>query len=67
MINKINQINDDQILNQVYELLKVSFEDTEIFHLSDNHKSAVEKAKASIDNRKYLTNEQANKEIGQLL
>jgi len=67
LINKFNQINDDEILNEVFKLLNDSFEDTEIFHLSENHKSAIEIAKAQIDKGEFLTNEQANIEIGQLL
>ena len=64
VISKINQINDDEILNEVYKLLEDSFEDTEIYQLSENQKFAIEIAKSQIDKGEYLTNAQANKEIG---
>lgn len=67
VIGKINQINDDEILKEVYQLLDDNFEDTEIYQLSENHKIAVEIAITEIDNGEYLTNEQANKEIGKWL
>jgi len=67
VISKINRINDIEILNEVYQLLNDSFEDTEIIQLSEHHKNAIEIAKVQIDNGEYLTNEQANNEIGQLL
>jgi hypothetical protein len=67
VIGKINQLNDDDILNEVYKLLDDSFEDTEIILLSDNHKIAIEIARNQIDEGDYLTNEQANKEIGKWL
>lgn len=67
VIRKINQVNDDEILKEVYQLLDDNFEDTEIYQLSGNHKIAVETAKNQIDNGEYLTNEQANKEIGEWL
>ena len=67
VISKINQINNDEILNEVYQLLDDSFEDTKIYQLSENHKNAIEIAKDQIDNGEFLTNEQANSEIGKWL
>lgn len=67
VIGKINQINDDEILKEVYQLLNDSYEDSEIYQLSENHKNAIEIAKAQIENGEYLTNDQANKEIGKWL
>ena len=57
----------DKILNEVCKLIVDSFEDTEIFQLSENHRSAIQIAIAQIDNGEYLTNEQANKEIDKWL
>ena len=67
VISKINQVNDDEILNEVYQLLNDSFEDTELYQLSENHKIAIEIAKDQIGKGEYLTNEQANREIGKWL
>lgn len=67
VINKINQLEDDEILNEVYRLLDDSFEDTEIYQLSEGHKNAIEIAKAQIGDGEFLTNEEANKDIGKWL
>ena len=67
VIGKINQLNDDEILNEIYKLLDDNDEDTEIFQLSENHKIAIEIARNQIDKGEYLTNEQANKEIREWL
>jgi len=67
VIGKINQINDDEILTEIYKLLNNSFDDSEIYILSDNHKISIEKAKAQISNGDFLTNEQANKDIDEWL
>lgn len=67
VIGKINQIEDDEILNEVYRFLDDHFEDTEIYQLSEDHKKAIEEARCQIDKGEYLTNEQANDEIGKCL
>lgn len=63
LIGRINLINDEDILNEVYRLIDDSLEDSEIFLLSENHKQVIEEAKSQIDRGEVLTNEQANKEI----
>jgi len=67
VIGKINQIDDDELLNEVYRLLEDHFEGTEIYLLSENHKKAIEEAKGQIDRCEYFTNEQVNDEIGKWL
>ena len=67
IINKVRQVDDEEVLNEIYKLLDDSLEDTEIMMLSENHKSAIEVAKEQIEEGEYLTNEEANKEIGKWL
>ena len=67
VIGKINQIDDEEILNEIYRLLEDSIEDDEIFQLSENHVIAIEEAKKQIDQGESMTNEQANLEIGEWL
>ena len=67
VIGKINQINDDEILSEVYKILDNNFEDTEIYQLSDNHKIAIKTAIDQIQRGNFLTDEQANKEIDEWL
>jgi hypothetical protein len=67
VINKIRQINDDEILKDIYKLLDDSVEESETMSLSKNHRKAIEKAKVQIENGDYLTNEQSNNAISQWL
>jgi hypothetical protein len=67
VIVKINQSNDDEILTEVYKMLDTTFEDSEIYHLSENHKLAIKMGINQVNSGEYLTNEQANKEAAQWL
>lgn len=63
VIVRINQVNDDELLQDVFKLLDINQPDSEVMRLTDNHKTAIETAINQINNGDYLTNEQANKEI----
>lgn len=67
VISKIRQVNDEEILKEIYKLLDDSLEDLDAMMLSENHKNAIEIAKAQIENGEYLSNEQANKEMDEWL
>ncbi|MDP3914400.1 MAG: hypothetical protein Q8R96_11775 [Bacteroidota bacterium] len=67
VIRKINQVDDEEILNEIYRLLEDSIEDDDIFQLTENHVMAIEEAKKQIDQGESMTNEQANLEIGEWL
>jgi hypothetical protein len=67
VIHKINQIDDDEILNEVYKLIDGHFDDEDILELSANHKHAIEEAKAQIARGEFYTKEQANQEIAEWL
>lgn len=67
VISKIRQVNDEEILKEIYKLLDDSLEDVDKLMLSGDHKNAIEEAKAQIENGEYITNEQANKEIREWL
>ena len=67
LFRKISQINDIEILSEVYKLLENCDNDAEVFILSEDHKLAIEEAKAQIDRGEFLTDQQANEEIDQWL
>lgn len=60
VIGKINQIDNEEILTEVYKLLDDSFIDPETYQLSDNHTAAINTAIEQIKNGEYLTDEQSN-------
>ena len=67
LLRKISQINDFEILSEVYKLLENCDDDAEVYILSEGHKLAIEEAKAQIDRGEFLTDQQANEEIDQWL
>ena len=67
VIGRINQLSDMELLMDVYKLLNDNFSDSEIYRLSDNHKTAIDTAITQIENGDFLTNEQSNKQIDEWL
>jgi len=60
VIEKINRLTDEELLMEVYKLLDDSNIDSEIYHLSDAHKAAIDVAIDQINSGDFLTNEEAN-------
>lgn len=67
LIEKIQTTNDPQILEEIYRLLQMGAETSESYILSEDQKSAIEKARKQIENGEFLTDEQANQEIDKWL
>jgi hypothetical protein len=67
LIDKIDQIDDDEILTDAYRLLVTSTDETEIYRLSDNHKIAIEEAIVQMSKGEFLTGKEADKEIDEWL
>lgn len=62
LIERVNKLNDEDILMDLIRLIDIESIDNDIYALSDNHKLAIENAIGQIKNGEYLTNEQSNKE-----
>jgi hypothetical protein len=60
VIDKINELEDDSLLNDLIKLFEDSTDDNEIYRLSNNHKKAISTAIDQIEKGDYLTNEQSN-------
>lgn len=67
VIEKINELDDENLLHDLIRLIEDSTEDIEKYRLSDNHKKAINKAIDQIEKGDYLTNEQSNKQIDEWL
>lgn len=67
VIGKIHQLNDDELLIDVFKLLNNVIEDSDVYRLSDHHKIAVDRAISQIANDDFLTNDQSNKEVDEWL
>ena len=67
LIDKIQKTDNEKLLEEAYRLLELETEDIEIYKLSDEQRKAVNEAKQQIKSGKYLTDDQANKEIDEWL
>ncbi len=67
VIDKINELDNDSLLEDLIRLIEDSSDDNEIYRLSDNHKKAINKAIDQIEKGDYLTKEQSNKQINEWL
>lgn len=67
LIERVNKLNDDDLLMDLIRLIDTDNIDNDIYALSENHKLAIEKAIGQIENGEYLTNEQSNKETDEWL
>jgi len=67
LIGKINQTNNNEILEEVYRLLCNEEADNSVYELSAEQRNAVDEAQKQYKNGQFLTNEQANKAIDEWL
>lgn len=67
VIGKINQIDDEEILSEIYRMLDDANHEEEIFQLSEDHKKAIEEGKSQIERGEFLTNKKVHQEIGKWL
>ena len=67
LIDKIRRTKDPAILEEAYRLLEIETEDLGIYNLTDDQKSAIEEAQKQIKEGKFLTDDQADKDIDEWL
>lgn len=67
LIGKINQTNNNEILEEAYRLLCNEEADNSVYELSAEQRNAVDEAQKQYKNGQFLTNEQANKAIDEWL
>lgn len=67
LITRINQSKDNRLLEEMYRLLTNEDADTDILELNAGQQEAIEKAQKQYRNGQFLSEEQADKEIGKWL
>lgn len=65
LISKINQLDDDFVLSEIYNILES--DNNEIYILNEAEKKDISFALNQIEAGQYITNEDANSEIRQWL
>lgn len=67
LLEKIETINDKELLEKAYRLLTLEMEDVEIYKLNADQNNAIAEARQQIQNGQFLTDAQADKEIDEWL
>lgn len=67
LIDKINSTKDENILEEVYRILEIGYEEIDMIALTDEQKESIDKGLKDMEEGKYLTNEEANSEIDKWL
>ena len=67
LIDKIQSTEDANILEEVYRILEVSTQEVDKIILSDDQKAQIDKGMLEIEEGRFLTNDEANREIEEWL
>lgn len=67
LISKIEIIENDKILEEVYRILDIGEEAFEVYKVSEHQRKLLDEANEDIKNGKVTSNEIANKEIEEWL
>ena len=67
LIRKINESENNEILEEMYRMISNEEIETGIYLLSNDQKRAVEESQAQFKNGQFLTAEAADKEIDEWL
>jgi hypothetical protein len=67
LISKIKLTKNQNLLEEIYRLLELEYDDMEILELSEDQKKGILKGKTDIKKGKTITNEQADSEIDKWL
>lgn len=67
LLEKIQAIEDNELLEEAYRLLTLETEDVEPYLLNADQNNAIVEARQQIQNGQALTGEQADKEIDEWL
>ena len=66
LINKINEIDDPAILEEVSNLFELQ-ETEAVYQVTDKQKTVIDEAREQVKNKQTLSNEQADKEADEWL
>lgn len=67
LIEKIQNIDTENILEEAYRLLDIETADLEVYKFNDDLKKEIDMARLQISQGQFLTNDEADKEIDEWL
>lgn len=66
LIEKIKRVNDKHIIDEVYRLLNIDFDDT-VYETNNDQKKAIKEAREQIKSGHTLSDKEVNKQISKWL
>jgi hypothetical protein len=66
LIRRLNSIEDKRVLDEIYRLLNMEFDD-DIYFLSSDQKKDIELAKGQLEEGKSISSETLNQELNEWL
>jgi len=66
LIKRIQQIEDQAIIDEIYRLLGIDFDDT-VYKTTDKQKNAISEARQQVETGQTLSEDEANEEIDKWL
>lgn len=67
LIEKIQKTDNVRLLEEAVTLFELETQDIKVHKLTDDQQRAIDEAKQQIKNGQFLTDEQANREVDELL
>jgi len=67
LIKRINNIEDELLLQEVSRLLGFEEDESDIYYFSEEQRKSIEEAQECIKRGEFLTDEEANKEVDEWL
>lgn len=67
LIEKIQATSDDHLLEEANRLFEIETEELDIYLLNDEQKTIIGQSRQQISQGKFISDEQANKEIDEWL
>ena len=67
LIDKIKSIKDENILEEVYRILEIGSKEVDMIVLTNEQKQSIDEGLKDIEEGRYLSNKDANKEIEEWL
>lgn len=67
LIDKIQSTDDNNILEEVYRILEVSTQEVDMIMLTNDQKTQIDKGIRDIEEGRFLTTDEANREIDEWL
>ncbi len=67
ILERVNEVNDNIILEEVYRILQIPIKPEEVFRFSDSQNELLNKREDEIDKGDFVTHEESEKDLDEWL